>query len=166
MIPVSHRVAQWGLRAAVAMMVAVTACGRERGGEAGQGAMGTRREGGRVSALDVSLATTKPSYSPREPITFTLNVRNPTDRPITLRFASGQRYDFVIEDERGATVWRWAADRAFAQAVREQTVPPGWELNYNERFAGQLAPGVYRVRGLITAMQDSLEANAEITVRH
>ena len=118
-----------------------------------------------LADLTVRVAPTRTTYAAGEPITLTLAVKNPTDLAVTLRFATGQRYDFVIESAAGVEVWRWSADRAFTQVLGEQTVPPGWELDYNETFTGRLAAGTYRVRGLVTAVGESLEASAEVVVR-
>jgi hypothetical protein len=136
--------------------LAATACGGERERSAAAGSL---------SALTVQVAVGRAAYAAGEPIALTLGVRNPTDLAVTLRFATGQRYDFVIESAAGAEVWRWSAERAFTQVLGEQIVPPGWELNYNETFAGRLAPGTYRVRGIVPSMGDTLEARAEVVVR-
>jgi hypothetical protein len=53
----------------------------------------------------------------------------------------------------------------FAQALGQQAVPTGWELNYNETYGGRLAPGTYRVRGLLTTVDEPLEARTEVVVR-
>jgi hypothetical protein len=140
------------------LAVAAAACGGEQAGQA-------TRAAGDLAELTVRVATGKASYMAGESIGLTLGVRNPTDVPVTLRFATGQRYDFVIESAAGAAVWRWSADRAFTQGLGEQIVPPGWELDYNETFVGRLAPGTYRVRGIVTSVGDTLEARTEVVVR-
>lgn len=143
------------------MALAASACGGERPGE-------TTRAGKDVTdlaGLAVSVTVAKPVYAVGEPIRLTLRVRNPTDAPVRLRFATGQRYDFVIQSAAGDEHWRWSADRSFTQALGEQTVPPAWELDYNETFVGRLAAGTYRVRGLLTSVGDTLEARAEVVIR-
>jgi hypothetical protein len=145
---------------ALVTWVALTAaaCGGERE-RATSGAVAD------LADLTVRVAPARTTYAAGEPITLTLGVRNPTDVAVTLRFATGQRYDFVIESAAGAELWRWSAERAFTQVLGEQIVPPGWELNYNETFAGRLAPGTYRVRGIVPSVGDTLEARAEVVVR-
>jgi hypothetical protein len=113
----------------------------------------------------VHVTTAKQTYAAGEPIALMLGVRNPTDAAITLRFPTGQRYDFVIESPAGVEVWRWSTGRMFAQALGQQAVPTGWELNYNETYGGRLAPGTYRVRGFLTTTDEQLEARAEVVVR-
>lgn len=140
----------------VALAAAVCGGDRERGTSGAVGDLGE---------LTVRVATPRATYAAGEPITFTLGVKNPTDSAITLRFATGQRYDFVIESAAGAEVWRWSADRVFTQALGAQVVPPGWELDYEETFAGRLAPGTYRVRGIVPSVGDTLVARAEVVIR-
>lgn len=124
---------------------------------------GTREA--RVSRLDVQVVTDKPAYRPGEPIVLSLTVLNPTGRPITLEFSSAQRYDFVIEQVGGGEVWRWGADQMFAQMIGEQTVPPTWQVDYSERYAGNLTPGTYRARGILTTMGEPREGATEFVVR-
>jgi dipeptidyl aminopeptidase/acylaminoacyl peptidase len=147
---------------------------------AGAGGVRRRRAGGRdphawregshprstnLRGLDVTITANKEVYAVGEPIGLTLRVKNPTDVPILLRFASGQRYDFVIQSAAGEERWRWSAGRTFTQALGEQTVPQAWEMDYNERFVGRLPAGRYRIRGFVTAVGDTLEARAEVVVR-
>jgi len=152
----------WG----VAVLAAV-ACGGERQQADIRGGKDVtdREDRTDFGGLAMTVTANKAVYAVAEPIALTLRVRNSTDAPITLRFATGQRYDFVIESAAGAEVWRWSADRAFTQAQGAQIAPPGWELDYNETFGGRLAPGTYRVRGLLTSVGDTLEARAEVVVR-
>ena len=62
--------------------------------------------------LQVSLATDKVMYRAGEPIELTLRVTNRSSRDTVLQFSSGQRYEFQIIDETGATQWTWSADRS------------------------------------------------------
>ncbi|MFQ5689460.1 MAG: BsuPI-related putative proteinase inhibitor [Gemmatimonadota bacterium] len=112
--------------------------------------------------LELSLATGRAVYSEGESIPIELRIRNGTGRPIVLRFASGQRYDFAIRDSTGAERWRWSADRQFTQMLGEQTLEPGRVLRYGERFEGTLPPGSYRLLGQLTS--SNRPASAWLTV--
>lgn len=114
--------------------------------------------------ISVALATDKERYAPGEPIALTLTATNRAGQPVTLHFSSGQRYDFTIEDGAGRTVWRWAADKGFIQMLGEEALEPGGALAYRELFAGRLAPGTYRITGIVTTMGGELKATAEVTV--
>ena len=118
-----------------------------------------------VSGLDLTVSTDRPAYRPGEPITLALQVRNPSRHSITLEFATAQRYDFVIERLDGKEVWRWSADQMFAQLLGEQVVPSSWAADYGEQFTGSLAPGTYRLRGILTTTGDQRAAATEFVVR-
>jgi hypothetical protein len=88
-------------------------------------------------------------------LTARLTLRNTTDKPLTLDFASGQRYDMEIKDEKGAVVYRWSDGMAFTMALGQETIGPG-EKNYVivVRLAGKdgrpLAEGRYTAEAWIT----------------
>ena len=115
--------------------------------------------------LQVSLATDKVMYRAGEPIELTLRVTNRSSRDTVLQFASGQRYEFQIVDENGATQWTWSADRSFIQMLGSETLPAGKSLEYREEVAARLQFGKYRVIGLCTTTRRPLEASTAIAVR-
>jgi hypothetical protein len=96
-------------------------------------------------------------------VSFDLSVANGGDAPVTLTFATSQRYDFVVVDASGTEVWRWSADRMFTQAISESTVPPGGVVEYHERWR-TAAPGAYRVEGRLVSTDHPLELRAEFEV--
>jgi hypothetical protein len=150
----------------LALALAPVACGggEQEGGTPIRGGKEVTPRSTNLRGLDVTITANKEVYGVGEPIAFTLRVKNPTDVPILLRFASGQRYDFVIQSAAGEERWRWSAGRTFTQALGEQTVPQAWEMDYNERFVGPLPAGRYRIRGFVTAVGDTLEAWTEVVV--
>lgn len=84
---------------------------------------------GNASALVVTLQTDAAADSVR----FTLQVTNSSSEPVTLRFSSGQSYDFSVRD--GATeVWRWSGDMMFTQALRAETLAPGQTRSWSETW--------------------------------
>jgi len=59
-------------------------------------------------------------------VLFRLTVRNDGERPLELRFESGQTAEFVVTGD-GEPVWRWSDERLFTQQVRTETLSPGSE---------------------------------------
>jgi hypothetical protein len=114
--------------------------------------------------VDVSVTSDMSAYASGEPITITLEVTNRTAAPLTFEFSSGQRYDFVIHDEAGETVWRWSRDKAFMQMLGQETVAPGSALTYVEVFQGELLPGSYTVIGDLVATNRPLSGSTAILV--
>lgn len=113
----------------------------------------------------VTLALDKSSYAPSETIVATVVVANRGDSAVTLTFATTQRYDFALTDGSGREVWRWSSDRAFGQAIGEETLEPGGRRSYSERLRAPAAPGPYRLAGTIVVMGAPLTASAPITVK-
>src|SRR3954471_3377792 len=73
--------------------------------------------------LTVLLATDAPEYAAGSLVTFTVAVDNRSDAPITLVFSSAQVFDITVVAQQ-REVWRWSADRDFAQAETERGFPP------------------------------------------
>jgi hypothetical protein len=133
--------------------------------------------------LHFSLTLDKPLYTvnlmpPVDPVasiprfTARLTLRNTTDKPVTLDFTSGQRYDLEIKDEKGAVVYRWSDGRAFTLALGRETVGPG-EKNYVvlERLVGKdgtpLPQGKYTAEAWITnSTPQGFRASVGFEVRH
>ncbi len=95
----------------------------------------------------------------------TLRLTNRTDQEIPLPFLTAQRYDVVVLDAHGKEVWRWSADRMFAQVLGEERLKPGGALTYRARIPGILAPGRYTVRGVVPAAGASISTSVQITVQ-
>ncbi len=115
--------------------------------------------------IEVSVTTDRAAYAPNEPIEIRLDVTNRTDTVVVFQFSDGQRYDFLIQDEGGETLWRWSADKSFIQVLGEERLVPGDTLIYRERFDGSLIPGTYSVAGMLVATNHPLRASTTITVR-
>ncbi|GFP32875.1 hypothetical protein HKBW3S42_01180, partial [Candidatus Hakubella thermalkaliphila] len=51
-------------------------------------------------------------------IRLALEVKNIGDEEDTIIFNSAQMYDFWVIDAQGQELWRWSADKAFAQVIQ------------------------------------------------
>jgi len=117
------------MRLAFAALALLAACVRTQpaapagpgGGEAGAAAAGE------------PLVTTLSVEPTADSVRFLLQVTNATQGPLTLHFRSGQSYDFVVTDG-GRTVWSWASDMMFTQALRSETLAPGETKSYTETW--------------------------------
>lgn len=98
----------------------------------------------------VLLTADKATYVAGEPIVLTLRLVNGTREPVTLTFHTGQRFDFVVRDQEGREVWRWAAGRMFTQVLGQKTVPASGTLIYTATVEKPLPAGGYTVTGLVT----------------
>lgn len=77
-----------------------------------------------ASGLEFTLTLDQPSYKTDATILARFALRNwrAPSNPVELNFSSGQEYDVVIRDEKGAEVYRWSDGRFFAQFVHTITV--------------------------------------------
>ena len=117
-------------------------------------------------AFGASLSTNKPAYGAGEPIRITFEVFNRTPTAVRLKFASAQRFDFVIANAAGNEVWRWSAGRMFATVMGQETLgPDSPRLVYEATFAGELAPGAYRIKAWLTDGTRRFSAALGIEVR-
>ncbi len=80
------------------------------------------------------------------PVTLTLTVQ--ASRDLTLRFPTGQRYEFEAVGPPGA--WRWSEGRFFTQGLGEMALRLGEQLTYRERWVPGAA-GHFLLRGRVTA---------------
>ena len=93
-----------------------------------------------------------------------LQVTNVSRDPVAVRFATAQSYDFVVS--RGSErVWSWAADRMFAQALREEALAPEATWRYEATWAPEsLPPGAYAVEAQLTSTSHPRSARAEFQI--
>ena len=114
----------------------------------------------------ISLMTDKMSYSVGESIKMTLKIFNYTQEDIGFYFNTSQRYDFIIEDEEGNEIWRWAEDRMFAMMLGEETFgPDSPEIIYATEYQGQLSPGYYKITGIFVARDRPMSGSIIIEVK-
>jgi hypothetical protein len=109
---------------------------------------------GEQLVLELELPTEPVKFG--EPVKMRLVLKNEGDKEVTLRFNSGQRYDFIVRSEDDEVVWQWSHDKAFAQVTGEEKIQPGGQLVYEETWAqvdndgNQVKEGVYYVEGVVT----------------
>lgn len=108
-----------------------------------------------TSALAVAVGTD---------VTLSFTVTNANNAPATIQFPSAQQYDFRIWNENGgALVWRWAADKAFAQVVTSRALAAGESVTYVAHWA-PVAKGSYRASAYLTSSSHGAASFATFTV--
>jgi hypothetical protein len=114
----------------------------------------------------VSMSTDKMNYSVAEPIIITLKIFNYTEEKITFHFNTGQRYDFIIEDEGGNEIWCWSKDRMFAMALGEEILgPDNPEVIYTAEYKDRLSPGYYKITGGLVAQEKPMSGSIVVEVK-
>jgi hypothetical protein len=99
-----------------------------------------------------------------EAVRFSLNLTNAGTAAVVLEFASSQRYDFVVEDPSGETVWVWSADRSFAQMVGADTLAAGETVEYEAVWTSGRRPGRYVAVGRVTSTSMPVELRTEFEI--
>ncbi|MEL7604131.1 MAG: BsuPI-related putative proteinase inhibitor [Bacillota bacterium] len=65
-----------------------------------------------------------------------VTIANRTSRSVSIRYPSGQTYDFQLLDSSGKTLYTWSADKSFIAAERTQTLRAGEIVTYSETLSG------------------------------
>lgn len=115
----------------------------------------------------VTLATEKVYYRPGEPVVMRLVVRNVGAHPVTLRYGSSQRYDFLVRHvPSGEVVWQWSFNRYFLWVLGAETLEPGEtrivmeEWRQQSNAGGPVRTGIYRLEALLPTYEpDPLPSN-------
>lgn len=118
-----------------------------------------------ADSIALSVSTADSAVSTGSPVDVALTVTNDFPAPVTLQFRSGQRYDFLVLNAAGDTVWQWRAGKAFIQVLGEEQLGPGESLEFLETVEGALPPGDYTVVGVLASSSHPLEARTTFTVR-
>jgi len=113
--------------------------------------------------LAVGVRTNRDVYAPGDSVVVGYYLTNISDEAITLKFASGQRYDLALtgpDDE----IWRWSSQRSFDQAAGQVILAPEETFGFREALTlsqmGADAPGGYALRAFMTmAPEDSTDVS-------
>ncbi len=88
--------------------------------------------------------------------------------PVDLLFSDAQKFDFFIIDENGTTIWQWAYNSDFTQALVDITVHPQEVLVYSEPWfvvmqSGSSCPvGKYALRANWKALGNAYHSDAKV----
>ncbi|WP_404467179.1 BsuPI-related putative proteinase inhibitor [Planococcus rifietoensis] len=96
--------------------------------------------------------------------TYRYTVKNDTQEAVTFNFTSGQRYDFTLTDEQGNEVFRMSSVSMYTQALGEEIMRQGEELQYEIQVPeANLEPGTYTLEVWMTPTQG---ANYPAEIEH
>jgi hypothetical protein len=100
----------------------------------------------------------------RGEIRLALRITNTSGTPLEITFPTSQRYDFVVTREDGVELWRWSADRAFAQVVTEARLEPGETWSMEATLAPAPGSGRYLAVGRLTSPDYPVEQQAPFEI--
>lgn len=109
-------------------------------------------------ALDCTLSADRDDGG----VTITLTAENTGSEPVELTFPDGQVVEIVAEQDE-TEIWRYGADRMFAQSLQVETLRPGERVVESVTWPGPPA-GKYHVRAWLCANDTDCEAATTLTV--
>jgi len=98
-------------------------------------------------------------------VRFVLHLTNTSAQPIRLEFPAAQRYDFAVQTPAGSDVWRWSADKMFAQMLGEETIPAGGSREFTATWQPGTHSGLFVAIGRVTASNRQIEQRASFEIR-
>lgn len=115
--------------------------------------------------VEITLRPATPEIVAGEVATFTIKVRNRTDKTISLRFETGQRWDLASFHE-DTQIWRWSNMLRWEEAPhsvpvrtdRPETSTLSWQTV--DRNGAPLPQGIYKVQGMVMCSPRALVSNA------
>ena len=132
---------------APALALALAACGTGEGDASGDEDAETSGE----SSEDMEAAVMEPKIEQLDEDTYRYTLANQTKETVTFEFTSGQRFDFSLTDENEEQVFLLSSVSAYIQALGEETLAPGEELNYEFDVPElNLAEGSYELKAWLT----------------
>lgn len=112
----------------------------------------------RIDTLTYTIFTDQRIYDRGENVVITLIKTNTSNRTVTLRYRTAQRFEFLARrGTEGTIIWRWSRGRFFAQTSSTVTLRPGerqvFRVVWNQRNnqGQQVAAGLITIEGFNVA---------------
>ncbi len=96
-------------------------------------------------------------------IKMSLTIENNTKKNATIRFTSGQKYDFQLLDAKKNVLYTWSADKSFMAAMDSKTIKPGKSVTFSDTLSGDayraIRGKIVYLRAYVTGQADFIDAN-------
>jgi hypothetical protein len=110
----------------------------------------------------MTLAGTLTAVTQDGDVHFRYDVTNEGEEPIDLQFSSAQTHDVVVLDG-DEEVWRYSADRMFAQMLQSKTVDAGETVSFEAEWTDPV-PGEFDAVAFLAANGVDCEATAQLSI--
>jgi hypothetical protein len=120
-----------------------------------------------VGTLRVDMAIGKAAFQIGEPVAIVMSATNTGTTPLAATTTSAQQYEVIVR-QRGALIWQWSHDKAFAQVVRDIEMAPGATLTYQVTWdqrdlqGRHVEPGPYDISCVFLAALRSGPSSVEV----
>lgn len=117
--------------------------------------------------LRVELSIGSAAHAAGAPVQISMRVTNLASSPVLLTASSAQEHDFFVR-QRGALIWQWSHDRAFAQVIRDMTLAPGQTRSFSVAWdqrdlqGRRVDAGTYEVSAVFLGAQRPGPASVEV----
>jgi len=61
-----------------------------------------------------------------------LTIKNNSKKDVVIQHFSGQKYDFVLLDDKKEELYRWSGDRAFVEILTSTEIPAGKTVEFRK----------------------------------
>ncbi|MBP8640281.1 MAG: S-layer homology domain-containing protein [Oscillospiraceae bacterium] len=87
--------------------------------------------------LDTSVNVKASAVETSDGLKMELVIANSTDKTVTISHSSQQMFDFAIFDNKGNSIYRWSANRMFAQMISTSKIAPGEDLVLSDTLSSK-----------------------------
>ncbi len=105
-------------------------------------------------------------------ITFELTIQNQTNSTQTINFSSSYKYDFIIYDTNGQSVWVWSDDKLFTLVSIDLSLEANESKTFSKTWNQEIEDGIlmeagnYKAEGRIIAdVQDNTSSQIDFTLQ-
>ncbi|NLI76340.1 MAG: hypothetical protein GX442_07860 [Candidatus Riflebacteria bacterium] len=115
--------------------------------------------------LEIRIAPETAEVTAGGTATFTITIRNKTDKTVNLPFATGQRFDLAVWHNEWQ-IFRWSQGKRWAEAPHSIPIRPRYPETYQlawtttDRLLCPLPQGIYKVVGMVMTQPRFLMSNA------
>ncbi|HOM02357.1 MAG TPA: BsuPI-related putative proteinase inhibitor [Acetivibrio sp.] len=95
----------------------------------------------------------------------TLTIKNGGKNEVVIMHGSGQKYDFVLLDDKKEEVYRWSEGKGFTMALTETHIPSGKTVEFSEvidaKTYEEISGKVYYFKAMIVGSSEDFEINKD-----
>lgn len=92
-----------------------------------------------------------------------LTIKNNSKKDVVIQHFSGQKYDFVLLDDKKEELYRWSGDRAFVEILTSTEIPAGKTVEFSEildaKTYDEISGKAYYFKAVIVGSSEDFEIN-------
>lgn len=114
--------------------------------------------------LQITITSDSPEIIAGNTATFTINIRNRTDKTVKIHYPTGQQWDLAVYHDR-TQIYRWSQGSTWAEAPHTIPLKAGESRSEKlcwdsiDRLGLPLPQGIYKVQGMVMTVPRFLVSN-------